>query len=98
MNPNVHTESLCIDAAHPALPGHFPQAPVVPGVLLLDRVAAAIEREWGLAVCGFAQVKFRRPLLPQQAAQLTLARDGAVQFRISSDGELLASGSAELCA
>ena len=99
MNANVHTETFCVDAAHPALPGHFPDAPLVPGVLLLDRVAAAIERRWGSAVSGFAQVKFRRPLLPQQVAQLTLERGGAVQFRISSgDGELLASGSAELAA
>jgi 3-hydroxymyristoyl/3-hydroxydecanoyl-(acyl carrier protein) dehydratase len=29
------TTSFCIPAEHPALPGHFPGAPVVPGVLLL---------------------------------------------------------------
>ena len=29
------TITFCIAADHPALPGHFPDAPVVPGVLLL---------------------------------------------------------------
>ena len=32
---------------HPALPGHFPGQPVVPGVVLLDRVLEAVEREAG---------------------------------------------------
>ena len=29
---------------HPSLPGHFPGHPVVPGVVLLDRVLQAIEQ------------------------------------------------------
>ena len=28
---------------HPSLPGHFPGRPLVPGVVLLDRVLEAIE-------------------------------------------------------
>ena len=34
---------------HPSLPGHFPGRPVVPGVVLLDRVLAAIEAAHGPA-------------------------------------------------
>ena len=33
---------FAIDPAHPSLPGHFPGAPVVPGVLVLERVVAAL--------------------------------------------------------
>jgi 3-hydroxymyristoyl/3-hydroxydecanoyl-(acyl carrier protein) dehydratase len=32
------SEVLSIDAAHPSLPGHFPEQPVVAGVILLDRL------------------------------------------------------------
>ena len=34
-----------ITADHPSLPGHFPDAPLVPGVLILDEVLAAL-RDW----------------------------------------------------
>jgi 3-hydroxymyristoyl/3-hydroxydecanoyl-(acyl carrier protein) dehydratase len=40
MNDAFRT-ALRIEAAHPALAGHFPGNPVVPGVVLLERVAAA---------------------------------------------------------
>lgn len=30
-----------IRADHPSLPGHFPNAPIVPGVIILEEVAAA---------------------------------------------------------
>jgi 3-hydroxymyristoyl/3-hydroxydecanoyl-(acyl carrier protein) dehydratase len=36
-----------IPSDHPSLPGHFPGRPVVPGVVLLDRVVAAIESVHG---------------------------------------------------
>ena len=35
--------SLCIAPHHPALAGHFPEFPVVPGVVLLDEALHAIE-------------------------------------------------------
>ena len=34
-----------IHANHPTLPGHFPGAPLVPGVVILDEVLAALI-EW----------------------------------------------------
>ena len=36
-----------IDPDHPCLPGHFPGRPVVPGVVVLDRVVEALEATHG---------------------------------------------------
>jgi 3-hydroxyacyl-[acyl-carrier-protein] dehydratase len=38
-----HSIALAIPAEHPALAGHFPGAPVAPGVLVLDLVLSAAE-------------------------------------------------------
>lgn len=76
-----------IDADHPALPGHFPGRPVVPGVVVLDRVLAAIEAAHGpLGALRLPQVKFVRPLLPGEAARIELdaldaGTDGAPRWR-----------------
>lgn len=83
-----------IASDHPSLPGHFPGRPLVPGVMLLDRVVAAIEAQHGpLAAMRMPQVKFMQPLLPDQAARIEI--EGAAprwRFRILRDDTLLASG------
>ena len=80
---------------HPSLPGHFPGRPVVPGVVLLDRVFAAIEAAHGpVGAVRLSQVKFLQPLLPGEAARVEL--EGAAprwRFRVlRADGTPLASG------
>jgi 3-hydroxyacyl-[acyl-carrier-protein] dehydratase len=96
MNDTTHSEQFHIAASHPALPGHFPGNPVVPGVVLLDRVAEVIGRVWARRISGFAQVKFQRPLLPEQRAELILERGTGVRFRILAGAETIASGVVEL--
>ena len=98
------SEAACftIDADHPALPGHFPGRPVVPGVVVLDRVLAAIEATHGpLGALRLPQVKFVRPLLPGEPAQVVIEAAAPVEtgapasrwrFRVERDGELVASG------
>src|SRR3546814_1133754 len=62
---------------HPALPGHFPGRPIVPGVVILDRVLDAIEAAHGpLGALRLPQVKFLRPLLPRPAAWVEIDRKG----------------------
>lgn len=94
----MHEFSISID--HPALPGHFPGRPIVPGVVVLDRVLAAIEAQHGaLGPLRMPQVKFLQPLLPGQSARIELepstqAQDDAPRwrFRIWRDDALIASG------
>jgi 3-hydroxymyristoyl/3-hydroxydecanoyl-(acyl carrier protein) dehydratase len=89
---------------HPALDGHFPGRPVVPGVLLLDYVLDAIEARHVLPLpLRLPRVKFARSLLPGEGARVELepmeAGDGdgggaqRWRFRVlRDDGVLLASG------
>ncbi|MGO1541891.1 MAG: hypothetical protein ACTHZI_05380 [Luteimonas sp.] len=80
---------------HPCLPGHFPGRPLVPGVVVLERVMAAIEAGHGpLGPLRLPQVKFLRPLLPGQAAQVDLEQggEGRWRFRVSHAGAPVASG------
>ena len=81
---------------HPSLPGHFPGRPVVPGVVVLEQVVAAIEAAHGpLPPLRLPQVKFVQPLLPAQEAEVVLeATPGAPRwrFRVLRGETLLASG------
>jgi 3-hydroxymyristoyl/3-hydroxydecanoyl-(acyl carrier protein) dehydratase len=79
---------------HPSLPGHFPGKPIVPGVVLLERVIEAIEAMHGpLPPLRLPQVKFMQPLLPGESADVYI--DGAAprwRFRVTHGDALLASG------
>ena len=96
MNSAVtYTTTVRIDANHPALPGHFPGRPIVPGVVLLDRVLATAERWLGRPVrpSSLPNAKFTAPLLPGQEAQLQLKLEGdELRFSLSHAGAPLAQG------
>jgi len=85
---------------HPSLPGHFPGRPLVPGVVVLDRVIAAIEAQHGaLGPVRLPQVKFLQPLLPGEAARIELVlrqaqdeRERGWRFRVLRGETLIASG------
>jgi 3-hydroxyacyl-[acyl-carrier-protein] dehydratase len=78
----------------PCLDGHFPGAPLVPGVVLLERVLAAAAQDPALAGALYLpQVKFVRPLRPGVEAEVVL--DGGAghwRFQVLAQGQLLASG------
>ena len=74
----MHAAMLSIAAQHPALAGHFPGNPVVPGVVLLDGVIAAAEAWLGtnFHVTGLSHAKFLAQLKPDEAARIDLVLRG----------------------
>ena len=86
--------NFSIAADHPSLPGHFPGHPVVPGVVVLERVVDAIEARHGpLGALRLPQVKFVQPLLPGEPARVVL--DGEAprwRFQVLRGDVVLASG------
>ena len=56
-----------IAANHPALPGHFPGEPLVPGVIILARVAESIRARFPRLELGtLLNARFHLPLAPEQ--------------------------------
>lgn len=89
-----------VGADHPCLTGHFPGNPVVPGVMILDAVLAAARGQVGAnrPLQRLPQIKFLRPLLPEQVVTIELnavatsAHQQRLRFRILREGEVLSSG------
>lgn len=95
MAAESHQASFVVPADHPALPGHFPGMPVVPGVVVLDHVLKAAE-SWQRAAVharGLKQVKFHSPLLPDQRADVSLELGaGTLTFRVTRENQPVAQG------
>ncbi|MDQ5911649.1 MAG: 3-hydroxyacyl-[acyl-carrier-protein] dehydratase [Pseudomonadota bacterium] len=93
----MNTEKwMVIPADHPSLAGHFPDNPIVPGVVLLDEVIQALS-DWrpDAQAVGMPVVKFLAPLRPEQPFSVGLVETGPGRVRfecIREGGQLLARG------
>jgi 3-hydroxymyristoyl/3-hydroxydecanoyl-(acyl carrier protein) dehydratase len=79
-------QALVVPQDHPAIAGHFPGNPIVPGVVMLDSAAALAEAEAGRRVTGVRAAKFRSPLRPgtECLLRLSLRADGALDLLCSA--------------
>ncbi|MEM5317456.1 AMP-binding protein [Paraburkholderia sp. JHI869] len=90
------TLSFTIPADHPALPGHFPGHPIVPGVVLLDHaidaIGAALNRPF--ATWKLSSAKFLSPTAPGESLDLAwdAAASGAIRFTLRAGARDVASG------
>lgn len=95
--------TIRIHPEHPALPGHFPGHPIVPGAVLLDEVLHALESTpmraaianaaWHVSVLKFHQSAHAGDRL--QLDCTPEADSGRTQFRLTRGATLIASGSCE---
>lgn len=84
-----------VGASHAAIPGHFPGYPVVPAVVLLDRVSRAVAHSHPDAVITrIEHVKFLEVLRPGEAFDIVLSADDDVfSFQcVNATGSLFAIG------
>lgn len=84
-----------VDPDHPSLSGHFPDRPLVPAVVILQRAIETLTAAFvDCRVCGVPQAKFLSPLAPGESAQLTLRRTapGIVQFECAVGERRIATG------
>lgn len=101
----MHGETTLIIAPdHPAFAGHFPGAPIVPGVVLLDAAVHAVlqarhpsasgDADGVKAICQISSAKFLSPV--GQGETLTIAwttsASGSTRFDISSGSRKVATG------
>ena len=90
-----------IPADHPSLPGHFPDAPLVPGVLILDEVLAALRnRDKNCQLTAIRLVKFLKPLKPERPFTICFTgNDGdanQVNFCCRIEGNVIVEGRLEV--
>ncbi len=88
-------QQFTIAHEHPCLAGHFPDNPIVPGVILLDYTKRLL-KHWKPkhALIAIPQAKFHRPLHPEQSfsVQLTEKTLLSIKFECSTKTFKLASG------
>jgi 3-hydroxyacyl-[acyl-carrier-protein] dehydratase len=83
-----------VSPLHPALAGHFPGNPIVPGVVILSKVCRAVTAALGAAVTAVPAVKFHAPLRPAEAFDIEVepADAESAGFRVMRAEMLIAAG------
>jgi 3-hydroxyacyl-[acyl-carrier-protein] dehydratase len=96
-DPPARLGQFIIAAGHPALSGHFPGNPIVPGVVLLDEALALIRHHTGGSPRGL-RVKFTAVVKAGEPIEVALTSQapGSIGFTATRDGQTVMSGSLRL--
>ncbi|MDP1899798.1 MAG: hypothetical protein Q8K96_05035 [Rubrivivax sp.] len=96
--PDTRWVDVAIPVDHPSFAGHFPRAPVLPGVVLASLVMQAIARDAGMSgrlgpTPRIDELKFLAPVGPGTALRIGLtAREHGVGFEIQRGTTTVARG------
>ncbi len=91
--------SFTIQASHPSLEGHFPNKPIVPGVVILDEVINIVKKlKPELTVATIPMVKFTHPLLAEQRVTVEIKEksDTTISFNCMHNEIRLVTGQLSL--
>lgn len=87
---------MLVPPDHPALAGHFPGHPVVPAVVLLDRLQTALRQHLHptARIAALPHVKFLAPVAPGEAFEIIFSprSDGRLSFEVRTNRQLCVSG------
>jgi 3-hydroxymyristoyl/3-hydroxydecanoyl-(acyl carrier protein) dehydratase len=100
VQPRTFEFRFSIPSTHPALPGHFPGHPVVPGALLLDHVLTGVSAALKRPVTVLQKVKFVVPLLPDESVTVACESTGdQLMFSVQTwrDGILTTLANGNVC-
>ena len=92
---------ICVTASFassdPVFAGHFPGRPVVPGVLLIERVEAALAAN-GRRVAELTAVKFHTPAAPGERLdfRIVCTSEGEARFEVECGTTRIASGACKV--
>jgi len=75
--------TFVVAADHPALAGHFPGHPIVPGAVILDYLVAAAAAATGEEIGEIAQAKFLRPLASGETCRIAVDLRAAPLVRVA---------------
>ncbi len=85
------TRNIDVPDHHACFAGHFPGQPILPGVLLLERVMAFAQSQLATPLKNFSllNVKFLAPVLPgaKLTVILTASQPGDYKFLVQLLGE-----------
>jgi len=100
-NDAVLTEA-CAAAESPWFSGHFPNAPVLPGIAILSMVTDTIKHQESqkgkkIRIRGIRRVRFRLPVRPDEVLTVSLSlpeqeTDCSYQFKVSVNGKTVCTG------
>jgi len=93
--------TFTVAADHPALPGHFPGDPIVPGILVLAHVQDELAARVGpVRLTGLPQVKFLAPLRPGEPCTIAFPElaAGRARFECRSGARVIARGALRFAA
>ena len=92
-----HITHWTVPLDHPAFAGHFPDAPILPGVVLLDIALQSIAQvnNVTLGACEISSVKFLSPVIPGEVLTVEhkTSANGTIHFDIAVDKRKVATGS-----